>query len=141
VVNGKIYVIGGRLGSASVQDGSSTDVVEVFDPTADSWGAAGLRMPTARSVMGSATFNNRIYIVGGELIDAHMFATVRALEAYDPETNRWTTLPTMSIARYGVGAAVVGNRLFVIGGHVQAGSLGGEDANTDVNEVFELSDK
>lgn len=141
VINGKIYVIGGRLAAASVFDGSSTDVVEVFNPAADSWGAAGLRMPTARSGMGWATFNNRIYIVGGETIDAHMFAAVRAFEAYDPATNQWSSLPVMTIARYGVGAAVIGDRLYVIGGHVQAGGLGGEAANTDLNEAFHLTNK
>ncbi len=141
VVDGKIYVIGGRLGAVSVEAGSSTDVVEVFDPASDSWGAAGLRMPTARSSMGWATFNNRIYIVGGEVIDAHMFATVRAFEVYDPATNQWNTLPTLSVARQGVAAAAIGNRIYVIGGHVQAGALGGEGADTNLNEFFEFNEK
>ena len=32
VVNGKIYVIGGRLGAAHVTASSNTDVVEEYDP-------------------------------------------------------------------------------------------------------------
>ena len=47
-LNGKIYVIGGRLASAFASAGSNSDVVEVFDPAANTWGAADLRMPTAR---------------------------------------------------------------------------------------------
>ena len=35
VVNGKIYVIGGRLASAFASAGSNTDVVEVYDPAAN----------------------------------------------------------------------------------------------------------
>ena len=41
VVGGKIYVIGGRLASAFASAGSNTDVVEVYDPAANTWGAAG----------------------------------------------------------------------------------------------------
>ena len=85
VVDGKIYVIGGRLASAKVSAGSNTDVVEVYDPAANTWGAAGLRMPTARSAMAFATFGNRILIAGGEIVDRHMFATaIRAVETYSP---------------------------------------------------------
>jgi N-acetylneuraminic acid mutarotase len=139
VVNGKIYVIGGRLGAADVTEGSNSDVVEQFDPEKNSWGALGLRMPIARSGMGWATYQNRIYIAGGEILDAHMFAAIRAVEAYDPATNQWSSLPTMPTARHGVNVAVVGNRLYVIGGHLQGGTIGGEPANTDVNEAYQFS--
>jgi len=141
VVGGKIYVIGGRLGAANVMEGSNTDVVERFDPEQNSWGALGLRMPIARSGMGWATHENRIYIAGGEILDAHMFAAIRAVEAYDPATNQWSSLPTMPTARHGVIVAAIGNRLYVIGGHLQGGSIGGDAANTDVNEAFEFGDK
>jgi len=141
VVNGKIYVIGGRIGAANVTAGSNTDVVEQYDPEKDSWGIAGLRMPTARSSMGWATYQNRIYIAGGEILDAQMFAVVRAVEAYDPATNQWSSLPTMPTARHGVNVAAIGNRIYVIGGHLQGGTIGGEAANTDVNEAFEFSEK
>ena len=45
----------------------------------------------------------------------------------------------MPTARHGVSVAVVGDRLFVIGGHLQGGFVGGEGANSDVNEVFEFT--
>lgn len=141
VVEGKIYVIGGRLASAYVSAGSNADVVEVYDPAADTWGAAGLRMPTARSGMGYATFGNRILIVGGEIVDRHMFAAIRAVEAYSPASNQWTELPIMPAARNGVSAAVIGNRLYVIGGHLQATELGGAGADSDENDAFDLTGK
>lgn len=139
VVGGKVYVIGGRLAAESLWVGSNTDVVETYDPVTNSWGAAGLRMPTARSGMGWATYQGRIYIAGGEVYDAHMFATIRAVEAYDPANNQWNFLPTMPTARHGVSVAVVGDRLYVIGGHLQGGFIGGEGANSDVNDVFEFA--
>lgn len=141
VVGGKIYVIGGRLASAYDSAGSNTDVVEVYDPVADTWGAAGLRMPTARSEMGWATYQNRIYIAGGEIDDHHLFGAVRAVESYDPAANRWAELPVMPTARHGASVAAVGDRLYVIGGHLQGTSIGGAGADSDANDVLQLAGK
>jgi N-acetylneuraminic acid mutarotase len=139
VVNGKIYVIGGRLGAAFLVAGSNTDVVEQYDSSTDSWGAVGLRMPTARSGMGWATYQDRIYIVGGQEYNAHIVAAIRAVEAYDPASNQWTSLPTMPTARHGVNVAILNNRLYAIGGHLQGGFIGGAGADSDANEVFEFA--
>lgn len=141
VVNSKIYLIGGRVGSANVTTGSNTNVVEVYDPAADSWGAAGLRMPLARSGHGWATYKGKIYVAGGEIYDLHVFATLRAVEGYDPATNTWTILPTMPTARHGVNVAAIGNRLYVIGGHIASDGSAGEAADSDANEVYEFPDK
>ena len=46
VVNNKIYVIGGRLGSAFIFTASNTNVVEEYDPATDQWGLVKSRMPT-----------------------------------------------------------------------------------------------
>ena len=75
-------------------------------------------MPTPRSGMGWATYNGKIYVVGGEIYDQHIFAVVRAVEAYDPATNSWSALPAMLTARHGVNVAAIGNRLYSIGGHI-----------------------
>src|SRR5213592_3215631 len=94
VVNGKVYVIGGRVGAAFISAGSSNvDVVEEYDPAADTWGSARAKMPSARSAMASGVHGGRIYVTGGEGQTAQMMYTFRALEAYDPASNRWTLLP------------------------------------------------
>lgn len=139
VVNGQVYVIGGRLAALSLSLGSNADVVERYDPVTDSWGAVGLRMPIARSGMGWATYQDRIYIAGGEVYDAHVIATIRAVEAYDPATNQWTLLPTMPTARHGVNVAILNNRLYVIGGHLQGGFIGGQGADSNANDIFEFA--
>ena len=66
VVNGKIYVIGGRIGHGFVTTSSNTDVVEEYDPAQDMWGVAKARMITPRSGGGWATYNGKIYVSGGE---------------------------------------------------------------------------
>ena len=124
VVNGKIYVIGGRVGAAFIGLASDISVVEEYDPATDKWGAPRARMPTARSAMGVGVYGGRIYVAGGEYQDPHMMATFRAVEAYDPETNTWETMPSMPVSRHGLAAGVIGNRLHLVGGDVQSAGSG-----------------
>ena len=49
VVNGKIYVIGGRTGHGFILSATNTDVVEEYNPVNDTWSVPKERMPTARS--------------------------------------------------------------------------------------------
>src|ERR1043165_630721 len=67
VVNGKIYIIGGRVAHAFVAASQNTDVVEEYDPATNTWGPQMTKMPTARSGGGWATYNGKIYVAGGEV--------------------------------------------------------------------------
>ena len=124
VVNGKIYVIGGRIGAAFIGPSSDLNNVEVYDPATDKWGPPLAKMPTARSAMASGVFNGRIYIAGGEWQNATEQTVFRAFEAYDPATNTWSILPPMAIARHGVASAVIGNRFYAVSGDVQSSGTG-----------------
>jgi hypothetical protein len=42
--------------------------------------------------------------------------TYAEIEAFDPETNRWLTLPPLPTPRHGLGVVTVGDTLYVIGG-------------------------
>jgi N-acetylneuraminic acid mutarotase len=141
VVNGKIYVIGGRAGAAFItSDSSNVDVVEEYDPATDSWGAPRARMPSARSAMASGVYNGRIYVTGGEGQDTQRMYTFRALEAYDPASNSWTILPSMPVSRHGLAGAVVGNRLHMVSGSVQSAGTGVE-VSTNSHDAFEFDAK
>jgi N-acetylneuraminic acid mutarotase len=138
VVNGKVYVIGGRVGGAFVTSGSSNaSVVEEYDPAADTWGGPKTRMPTARSAMAAGVYNNKIYVTGGEYQDANMMATFRSFEAYDPATNTWTTLPSMPTSRHGLASAVLGNRLHFVSGDTQS-ALSGAHGQTEAHDAYEF---
>src|SRR2546427_423405 len=127
VVSGKIYVIGGRVGGAFVSIGSSNvGIVEEYDPAADAWGAPRARMPSARSAMSSGTWGGKIYVTGGEGQDYVTMFTFRTLEAYDPASNTWATLPSMPVSRHGLAGPGVGDRL-------RTGSGGGRAAGTRVD--------
>ena len=138
VVNGKVYVIGGRVGGAFVSSGSSNvGVVEEYDPAADLWGAPKARMPSARSAMASGVLGGRIYVTGGEGQDYRSMFTFRALEAYDPATNTWASLPSMPVSRHGLAGAVVGNRLHMVSGDVQSAGTG-VHVHTDAHDAYEF---
>ena len=139
VVNGKIYLIGGRLGSAFSANGSATDIVEEYDPAADHWGFLKDRMPTPRDKGAAGVYQGRIYVAGGESITALNNSVSRAFEAYDPASNSWTALGNMPTARYGLAGGVIGNRMHIVGGHITAAFGGGEPLNSAQQDAFEFA--
>jgi N-acetylneuraminic acid mutarotase len=143
VVNGKIYVIGGRIGHSFITVTSNTDIVEEYDPASDSWGPLKARMPSPRSGGGWATYGGKIYIAGGEVATPEMVGAYRALEAYNPATNTWEKLPSMPMPRHGVAGAVLGNRLHLVSGGITSAAAGAAgDAkmvvHTTSHDVIEL---
>ena len=142
-VNGKIYVIGGRIAHAFVAASQNTDVVEEYDPATNTWSAQRAKMPTARSGGGWATYGGRIYVGGGEVATTAVVGAFRALEAYEPATNTWTILPSMPMPRHGVAGAVLGNRLHLVSGMITSAAAGaGQDPKVEVHtsshDVLEL---
>jgi len=138
VVNGKIYVIGGRIGTAFITAGSSNvDVVEEYDPAKDEWGPPRAKMPTARSAMAAGVYGGRIYVCGGESQDSRMMQTFRAFEAYDPAVNAWTVLPPMPVPRHGLAGAAIANSLHFVSGSVQSAGTG-VHVDAEYHDVFEF---
>ena len=119
-VNGKIYVIGGRLAAAFIiAFPGNVDLVQEYDPATDAW-ALKAPMPTARSAAGSAVLNDKIYVAGGEVQTNEYLAAFRAFEAYDPATNTWERLPRMPVPRHGLAVGAVGNRIHLVSGDTQS---------------------
>jgi N-acetylneuraminic acid mutarotase len=142
-INGKIYVIGGRTGSAFIMTATNTNVVEEYDPATDTWSGPLQRMPTARSGGGYGTDGRRIYCAGGEVTTSQLNGAFRAVEAYEPATNTWTILPSMPIPRHGVAGAVIGTEFHLVSGMMQtAGALTFMDPQlttyTAVHDVLDL---
>src|SRR4029453_7165089 len=65
-----------------------------------------------------------IYCAGGEVTTTQLTGAFRGVEAYDPASNTWSTLPSMPMPRHGVAGAVIGNEFHLVSGMVQsAGSM------------------
>lgn len=141
-VSGKIYVIGGRLGSPFIGAASNTDVVEEYDPAINQWGAPKAKMPTPRSGGGWAIHSNRIYVAGGEINTLQLAGAFRALEAYDPGTNTWAILSSMPNPRHGVAAAFLGDHLHLVSGKITSGGYSpGLQLSTSEHDVIQIADK
>lgn len=138
-VNGKIYAIGGRLGSTFITRSSNTDVTEEYDVAQDLW-TTRAQMPTARSGVAGGVYKGKIYVGGGEFQNDKIMAAFRAFEAYDPATNTWDqSLPRMRIPRHGFAGAVIGDQLHVVAGDIQTAGIPGVTAYTDTHDVFNFT--
>jgi N-acetylneuraminic acid mutarotase len=125
-VNGKIYAIGGSAKDvrlATTKEFLSTN--EEYDPETDTW-ISKKGMPTQRAAFAIATYQNKIYCVGGKNGDG--YAGVN--EVYDTQTDTWETKKPMPTARGFVTANVVNGRIYVIGGSIIGGG-------TTINEVYD----
>jgi Kelch motif len=81
VVNGKLYVVGGRAGGI----GSNFDANEMYDPVKNTW-ATLESMPSKRGGSAAASVYGNIYVFGGE----EPGGTFNNNEKYDPRTNNLT---------------------------------------------------
>jgi N-acetylneuraminic acid mutarotase len=107
VVGNKIIVVGGRTG-----DGKQlVTQTEIYDGT--SWQDAA-DIPVHGDHLAAASDGTYLYAVGGRNIVAS--TNTGALQRYDPNTNQWIELKRMPLALSGVGAAVIGRQLIVVGG-------------------------
>lgn len=59
-----------------------------------------------------AVFNGKLYVVGGS-DGTHSLSST---EIFDSETQTWMVGPSMTTPRANVGVAVVGDRLYAVGG-------------------------
>ena len=112
VVDGRIYVLGGYSGNFN-----TLRVVEVYDPKNDTW-EQKQDMPSTRLWCGVEAVDESIYVIGGGVLNREPGAPGRLdlVEVYDPKNDTWDKLAKMSTKREGLGAAVVSNRIYAIGG-------------------------
>jgi N-acetylneuraminic acid mutarotase len=135
-VGGKIYAIGGRVGSCFSNGWSSNVWVnEEYDIASDTW-TSRAPMPSARSGTAVAVLNGRIHVLGGEGWIDDFGGVFRTQEAYDPKANRWTRLARMPTPRHGFAAMTVSNKIYAISGVNNAGGAGTLSV-VSVNEIYE----
>ena len=69
-------------------------------------------MPTSRYEPGVAALDNKMYVTGGR--DGHLI--MPSVDCYDPDTNTWSQVANMNIAREGHSMVSLHGRLYAIGG-------------------------
>ncbi len=115
VVNGKIYLIGGRTGGQY----STVDLNEVYDPDTDSWTTkAPIPYPVVQYA--SAVVDGKIYIMGGQNEFANPM-NLDLVQIYDPSTDTWSFgAPMKTVVWQAAAGATTGvwapKRIYVFGG-------------------------
>jgi hypothetical protein len=98
----------------------------------DSW-ATKARMHVARSSLGVAVVNCKIYAIGGNVKEA----IVGTNEEYDPATDTWETKTPMPTARAGLHANVASGKVYLIGEYVLDNNSDLRFSVSDLNEVYD----
>ncbi|MBK7860342.1 MAG: kelch repeat-containing protein [Archangiaceae bacterium] len=115
-LGGKIYVVGGFVGTTAV------GTVEAYDPATREWVDAGT-LPLALHHANVAVVNGKLYVVGG--LTGLGFVANRAVYEYDPGTRAWAAKAQLPLGTERGGSAVgVSNGLiYLAGGYRQGASV------------------
>jgi len=97
VLDGRIYLIGGRDG------GTDQSTVESYDPDADSW-STHASIPTAQTRPIVGTIDGKLYVTGGWTQNG----STNRLEVYDPVSDSWTSRSSQHFNSGSVGAVING---------------------------------
>lgn len=123
-VSGKIYAIGGSIGSGphppDPYQSGFVGTNEVYDPATDTW-TAKASMPTPRDYFAIAAYQNKIYCIGGvvgftvdERSGFYSAIASRVNEVYDIVTDTWETKKSIPFTAPKMLANVVNDKIYVM---------------------------
>jgi len=122
VVDGKAY-----FGDGTSQPNSSnpSNILDVYDPSANSWSKASL--PASHVLYNLTSRGPNIFVAGG--VNAPGDARV---DMYNTQTGSWKRVGTLAQPRHYMAAASVGNKVLFAGGlQISAGNTDRVDIYTD----------
>jgi N-acetylneuraminic acid mutarotase len=150
-VGNKLYSIGGFTIARPVGGGLPAWVpsnsVWIYDTAANAW-SKGASVPTPRGALSATAVGTKIYAIGGarnpsystpELRPTVPVENVATNEVYDTETNTWTPARPMLTARNHHGAALIDNKIYVVGGRIGSTFIIGLSNNVSTNEVYDVA--
>lgn len=116
VYDHKIHVIGGRqVGKGNVA------AHEVFDPKSSEWQSLK-PMPQAQAGIACVSYRHNIFVFGGEYFD-NGGGVYNEVWRYDLQRDRWSQASIMPLARHGLGAVMLSDQIWLIGGAAKAGAV------------------
>ncbi|MBN2560165.1 MAG: PEP-CTERM sorting domain-containing protein [Phycisphaerae bacterium] len=141
-----LYTVGGH--HEDTDHGFSLSRVERYESQEDAWEGVApllhddrvhsyLGEAVGRQDLGTAVIGGKIYAIGGLGYerDVHADQIGGWVESYDPDVDAWDdSLPSMLTPRRDFATAVLGDRIFTIGGVDQSGTV------TSVVEYYDVSD-
>ncbi len=113
--NGKVYVLA-AFGDNNYPNQVPLANVQIYNTKTDRWDTgAGLPAGRRRAGAGAAAYRGKLYLIDG-IQHGHNSGTNSMFDEYDPVTNTWKTLPDAPHIRDHCTAAVIGDKLYAVGG-------------------------
>ena len=109
-VGGRMFMVGGGNYSCGVNA-----TLQAYDPATEVW-ATLANMPTPRYEFGAAELNGQLYAIAGNPGCGSPASAIRAVEAYDPVANTWSSKALLPTGSWDAGVASANGKIFVIGG-------------------------
>jgi N-acetylneuraminic acid mutarotase len=112
VLDGRIWVAGGLTTPTK-----ATAATQFYDPTIDTWDS-GPALPKAVHHAMLVTYRNQLVLIGGFLARGGDPLAVTSAQVlfFNPDTGHWVPGPPLNHARAAGAAAVVGDKIVVVGG-------------------------
>ncbi|GAA5189614.1 Kelch repeat-containing protein [Ferrimonas gelatinilytica] len=121
VLDGELYVIGGReRANGSEVDGTLASM-EIYDPGTNQWRNAD-PLSNGRRTFAVGTVNGKLQVVGGERDTGSSSGVFPGVEQYDPATGQWQGLGNAEAPTHGAGFATVNDVMIIATGGTEAGS-------------------
>jgi N-acetylneuraminic acid mutarotase len=120
-------------GTATFNGGATTSQVSITG-----WSHKAPK-PTGRFGLAAVSFGGKVFAIGGvegscgDIVPCSLIGPSTTVESYNPTTDTWIAEPSLSVGREGAGAAALGGKIYVVGGHVPGGEPSG------AVEVFDSS--
>ena len=126
VCNGGVYVMGGYTRYSSLDCIEQINVTDLLQPSSKSssskksnWTTLTCRLSTRRSGCCTVAVHNRYIVVVGGYNDGYL----SSVDIIDTRNHTVTAGPSMNIPRFECASAVIGHRIFVVGGFNADGNL------------------
>ncbi|MEE8576573.1 MAG: kelch repeat-containing protein, partial [candidate division Zixibacteria bacterium] len=116
LLDGKIYVIGGLSQTAAL-----TDIVEIFDPTTNSW-STGPSYPAPIHHCATAVVDGILYGIGGYITSSLPWIANASVFAFDPTNQEWRPRASMMMPRGEHIAVPFDGKIYVFGGNDPSGN-------------------
>ncbi|HMB61997.1 MAG TPA: dockerin type I domain-containing protein [Eudoraea sp.] len=120
---GLIWVIGSFIDN-EFPDETPADNIFIYNPLTDTW-TEGPVIPVARrrGSAGLVLHNEKFYVIAGNTI-GHNGGYIPWFDEFDPLTGVWTPLADAPHSRDHFHSAVIGNKLYAVGGRLSGGTGG-----------------
>ena len=121
VCRGGVYVIGGWNGSSCLDSIERIDVAKLCSEsmessTSNQWTTLTCRLSTRRNGCSAVAVHNRyIVVIGGS--NGNLLSSVDIIDTAIASNHTVIVGPSMTVPRSGCASAVIGHRIFVVGGY------------------------